>query len=127
MPPSPQAGCRCLACPLHLKSQCDQLSTAGLGCPPLLPQDFAQAPTHPLIQHIERSFHTGESKVADPPPSEAIDFFDHHADVSSSSPVGNLTNPILGPMNGLWRMLGALPLAGRGRQGGQRGAVEKAV
>jgi hypothetical protein len=62
-----------------------------------------------------------------PPPSEAIDFFDHHTDVSSSSPVGNLTNPILGPMNGLWRMLGALPVAGRGRQGGQRGAVEKAV
>ena len=41
-------------------------------------RDFAQAPTHPLIQHIEvLSFHTGESKVAEPPSGETIDFLDH--------------------------------------------------
>jgi hypothetical protein len=97
IPPGPEAGGRCLARPLRLKSQCDQLSTTGLGFPPLLPQDFAQASTNPLIQHIERRFHTGESKVANPSSGKAIDVVDHRADVSSSSPVGNLTNPILGP------------------------------
>jgi hypothetical protein len=41
VPPIPQAGGGCLACPLHLKSQCDQLATAGLGRTPLLLQNLA--------------------------------------------------------------------------------------
>ena len=66
VPPGPQARCRGLARTCRLKSPCKQFPTAGLGFTPLLPQDFAQASAHPLIQGVTLLLHLRQSKVANP-------------------------------------------------------------
>lgn len=100
VPPGPSAGGGRLAGTLRSHSQCDELSIAGLGFAPLLPQNLAAAPAQPLIQQVERLPDRGEPKVAHPSSREEVDLLDHLKDVSPPPLVGDLAYPILRPFHG---------------------------
>ena len=122
VPPDPQARGRGRARTGRRKAPCQQFPPAGLGFPPLLPQDVAPASVQPLRHGVTRLLPLRPSTGATPAPRDAVALLAHPAAVVSSAPGSALTPPLRGPLHG---RRGWLP--SRVAVGGPRVAPARAV